>query len=67
MSPGMCPFCRSFDVRILTAIGSGLTGYRCHDCQKTFYVTTAAPSPLRPRKPKTTDDAPIRRKPPAKP
>jgi hypothetical protein len=45
MSPGMCPYCRSFDVRTLTAVGHGPAGYRCHDCQKTFYVTPAATMP----------------------
>jgi transposase-like protein len=62
-SPGICPFCRSFDVRILTALGTGPTGYRCHDCQKTFFVT--AEEPLESAERKT--DRPSRQKPAAKP
>jgi transposase-like protein len=66
MSPGICPFCRSFDVRLLTALGRGPAGYRCHDCQKTFYVTAAPAVPLGPSEPDTKADAPIIRKPRAK-
>jgi tRNA(Ile2) C34 agmatinyltransferase TiaS len=65
-SPGMCPFCRSFDVRVLTALGSGPTGYRCHDCQKTFFVTAAEPVPVEPAEARTTGDALSSQKPPAK-
>jgi transposase-like protein len=63
MSPGICPFCRSFDVRILTALGSGPTGYRCHHCQKTFYVSEAPGFPSGPSEPETTRHKPIMRKP----
>jgi transposase-like protein len=59
-SPGTCPFCRSFDVRILTALGSGPAGYRCHDCEKTFFVAAAEPLPLEPK-----SDRLSRQKPPA--
>lgn len=44
-SPQSCPFCSSHDIRMLTASGLDLTGYRCHDCQGTFYVGSAAIKP----------------------
>ncbi len=37
-TPRSCPFCDSQDIRILTGTGVDLVGYRCHECQKTFYV-----------------------------
>jgi hypothetical protein len=40
-TPDACPFCRSFDIRPLTNPGIDLLGFRCHDCQRTFYVTAA--------------------------
>jgi len=40
--PDCCPFCRSHDLRPLTVEGGDLTGFRCHDCDKTFYVTAEA-------------------------
>jgi hypothetical protein len=53
-------------VRVLTALGSGPTGYRCHDCQKTFFVTAAEPVPVEPAEARTTGDALSSQKPPAK-
>jgi hypothetical protein len=44
-SPQSCPFCESRDIRMLTASGLDLTGYRCHDCQGTFYVAAVAIRP----------------------
>ena len=37
-TPRSCPFCDSQDIRIMTGAGVDLVGYRCHDCQKAFYV-----------------------------
>ena len=39
-APDGCPFCHCLDVRLLTAANLDLLGYRCHDCGRTFYVTS---------------------------
>lgn len=43
--PEGCPFCRCKDVRPLSDPALELVGYRCHDCERTFYVTTVKESP----------------------
>jgi transposase-like protein len=37
-----CPHCRSHDVRALNAAVTGVSGFRCHDCTKVFYVAVTA-------------------------
>jgi transposase-like protein len=44
-TPETCPFCRSYDLRALVGLELDVTGYRCHDCHKTFYVPTPVQSP----------------------
>jgi hypothetical protein len=53
MRPECCPFCRSQDLRPLTIAGVDLTGYRCHDCEKIFYVTADAQPAALPKKTNT--------------
>jgi transposase-like protein len=54
-TPRCCPFCDSRDIRLLTGTGADLVGYRCHDCQNTFYVAEldfkprTAPTPPPPK------------------
>lgn len=56
MSIGSCPHCRCYDIRQITKSGLDLIGYRCHDCQRTFYVAvTQIPVESRP------DDPPARK------
>ncbi len=38
-APRSCPFCDSHAIRLLTGSSDDLIGYRCHQCQNTFYVT----------------------------
>jgi transposase-like protein len=35
-----CPSCLSHDIRPLNATAIGVSGYRCHDCAKIFYVAS---------------------------
>jgi transposase-like protein len=35
-----CPFCSCLDVRAINDPALELVGFRCHDCQRVFYVGT---------------------------
>jgi transposase-like protein len=35
-----CPFCSCLDVRAISDPRLELVGFRCHDCQRVFYVGT---------------------------
>lgn len=38
LPPSRCPFCESQDIRRLPSDGDELVGYRCHQCDRIFYV-----------------------------
>ena len=35
-----CPFCSCLDVRAINDPALEMVGFRCHDCQRVFYVGT---------------------------
>ena len=36
--PEGCPYCQSRDIRTIAPSDVDLSGYRCHECQRVFYV-----------------------------
>jgi transposase-like protein len=41
--PQACPFCQSPDPRLVTGRDLELSGFRCGECMRVFYVATAMP------------------------
>ena len=35
-----CPFCSCLDVRAMNDPALEMVGFRCHDCQRVFYIGT---------------------------
>lgn len=38
ITPDGCPYCRCSDIRQITIPSVDLIAYRCHQCQRLFYV-----------------------------